>query len=588
MGSQELGVDWLCVREATPLHEVLRRQAGAADHGQPAGIVLVLDAEGRLQGTVTDGDVRRAILRHASLEILAGDAMNRDPIVFAEGLSFRAILLALPAELERRGRRSRRFLGKLVLTDEARRPTRVLDYHQLWEQRVATHRHIVVIGLGYVGLTLALELAKEGFQVTGLDSDRARMDALARGESYVHELGLPELLREQLARNFSVQSEIPEGGDVFVISVGTPVTEDSPSGIPVPRLAALREATHRVGRRLTRGGLVILRSTVPVGATREVVLPILEEESGLRGGFDFHLAFAPERTLEGNALSELRSLPQIVGGLNDDSVEATAALFRELTPTMVRMDSLEAAEMAKLVNNAYRDLIFAFANHMAQVAAPFNLDVAEVIRAANRGYPRDPVPLPSPGVGGPCLTKDPYILASVAARAGMPAVTLFQHGRQINESMHDFVVDAVVAELIKSGRNPKDCRILVCGLAFKGHPETGDLRNSSSLEIARRFAGRVGRVLGHDPVASLADIAAEGLEPVFLPEGLKDVDALLLLNNHHFYQKLDVFTVVRALRQPAIVYDGWHHFRAEDVLSACPSVYMGLGFVRSSWPGKAD
>ena len=573
-------VAWLCVRPDTSLKELLVRQERATDLGLPAGIALVVDEEGVLQGTVTDGDVRRAVLRSASLEVQARDVMQADPIAFPEGTSFQGILRCLPDELERRGRRSRRFLGKIVLVDGQRRPTRVLDYHQLWEQRVATHRHVVAVGLGYVGLTLALVLAEEGFRVTGVDVDAQKVERLGRGESHVHELGLPELLREQLRSNFAVSTSMPDDGDVYVVAVGTPVKLMGRE-VPEPDLEMLRRAAEMVGQHLRPGSLVILRSTVPIGSTRRVVLPVLEAASGLQGGTDFHVAFAPERTAEGKALQELRQLPQIVGGLNEDSVEATAALFRELTPAIVRVESLEAAEMAKLLNNSFRDLIFAFANEATRIAAPFNIDVVETIRAANRGYPRDPIPLPSPGVGGPCLTKDPYIFAAGRDESGL-AESLSVHGRRVNEAMHAWVAEAVLDRLVALGKEPAQSTILICGLAFKGRPETGDLRASPSIAIAKRLAEHIGRIYGHDPVASAEAIRAEGLEPAELPDAFADADAVLFLNNHVAYERVDVFSMARMLRAPGIVYDGWHLFRPEEILGAAPCVYMGPGFIRAS------
>ncbi|HJR62283.1 MAG TPA: nucleotide sugar dehydrogenase, partial [Gemmatimonadaceae bacterium] len=393
--------------------------------------------------------------------------------------------------------------------------------------------------------------------------------------------GLLELLREQIGKQLHVSTGMPEDGDVFIISVGTPVGAGDNGAIPHPRLTELQDSARQVGEHLTPGSLVILRSTVPVGTTREVVLPLLEAASGLEGGTDFHLAFAPERTAEGRALKELRSLPQLIGGVNQDSTEAAAALFRELTPNIVRMESCEAAELAKLINNCFRDVIFAFSNEIARIAAPFNLDVVEVINAANRGYPRDPVPLPSPGVGGPCLTKDPYIFASMASRAGVPD-GLSVRSRRINEDMHGFVATRILQQLTELGKDPKQCTLLLCGLAFKGQPETGDLRNSSGLEIARLLAPRVGRLLGHDPVASPDDIAAAGLTAAEYPADATKADAVLFLNNHPSYATSDVFELVRSLRGPALIFDGWHLFRPDDVIRAAPCVYMGLGFTRSS------
>jgi len=153
----------------------------------------------------------------------------------------------------------------------------------------------------------------------------------------------------------------------------------------------------------------MLRSTVPVGTTRKQVIPVLEHYSGLAAGSGFHIAFCPERTVEGQAIQELSSLPQIVGGLTEACTEKAVSFWSTLTDTVVRVDALEAAELVKLINNSYRDLSFAFANEFALLADRYNIDATRLIAAANEGYPRDKIPRPSPGVGGYCLTKDPVV-----------------------------------------------------------------------------------------------------------------------------------------------------------------------------------
>jgi len=159
----------ICVRADTPLFELLERQERATAAGLPGGILLVVDDSGVLEGTITDGDVRRALLSSKDLELQASEILRRDPIRFPESFSFRDILRRLPSELEKRGRRSRRFLGKIILVDADDRPTRVIDYHQLWEQRVASHRHIAILGLGYVGLTLAVDQGDRDRHLTRTD-----------------------------------------------------------------------------------------------------------------------------------------------------------------------------------------------------------------------------------------------------------------------------------------------------------------------------------------------------------------------------------------------------------------------------------
>ncbi|GAB4413790.1 MAG: hypothetical protein OHK0039_21040 [Bacteroidia bacterium] len=573
----------LCFLPDTPLLELLERQNEAIKSGLPSDIALVVDDSGCLIGTITQGDLRRAAIAHRSYDLLAGEVMQQQPISFPDHLSYKEIIRLLPEELDKRGRKSKRFLQMVILIDEAGRPSRLLEYPELWEQRVASHRHIVVVGMGYVGFTLAVALADKGFKVSGVDIDADKIALLKQGQSYIHERGLNEIFAEQLGQNFFPVTEIPEDGEVFIITVGTPVAYDSEAGTYLPDLGALRAASLAVGANLKPSNLVILRSTVPVGTTREFVQPLLEATAGLRAGQEFHLAFAPERTAEGKAIKELRELPQVIGGVNEESVEATAALFRDLTPTVVRVNSLEQAELVKLINNTYRDLIFAYANQVAQIASQFNLDVVETIRAANQGYPRDPVPLPSPGVGGPCLTKDPYIFDAVAQQVGA-ADTLFSLGRRINESMHDFVVSRVREQLVRLRVRPGEATVLVCGLAFKGNPETGDMRNSSAVEIAHMLRPHIGRLLGHDPVAAQEEIASFGFEPVGFEAGVKQADAVLFLNNHLFYERTNVFDLVRNMRGPALVFDGWKLFNPRDVIQAGPCVYMSLSHTLSSVP----
>lgn len=581
MLNYENGLKQLFVSGDTTLKEILKIQTEASKNGLPPGIVLLVDENTILQGIITDGDVRRGILKHGHLDIKAKDIANRKPITFKNDMSFTQIIEQIPDRLESTHFEGKKFLSRIILVDEENRPSRLVEYQRLWEQRVATHRHVAIIGMGYVGLTLAIELARSGFYVTGVDVDGGRVRLLKSGVSYVHERGIDELLNEHMGKNFFVSTALPERADVYIVAVGTPVQREEGKKIPEPTLSILEDAASMVAGKLRHGNLVVLRSTVPIGCTRTKVLPILERISGLQGGIDFHLSFAPERTAEGNALEELRSLPQLVGGLNKDSVEATVALFRELTATIVRVESLESAEFAKLINNCFRDFVFSFSNQMSQIASRFNLDIVEVIKAANKGYPRDTVPLPSPGVGGPCLTKDPYILASSIFNK-MDDQLLSEHGRRINESMVDFVVSSVCDQLSDLGKNIKDCSVLICGLAFKGHPETGDLRNSVSIEIALKMKSLAGSIYGHDYVARGEEISEFGITPVELPDGARNIDAILFLNNHRKYAALNIFELMRELKSPGVLYDGWHLFEPADVCASCPCVYMGLGMVRSS------
>jgi nucleotide sugar dehydrogenase len=579
-------MDLICLNSNARFQEIIQKQNGCKSKNIPAGIAIVIDNKQRVIGTITDGDLRRALLTNENFDFSAKDIMAKDPILFPKEYSYQQILEAIPSELEKRDRKSRGFLGKIIKIDYDGRPTGIFNYHHLWEQRVAVHRNVAIIGMGYVGLTLALGLSEEGFHVTGVDVNQDLIRNLSDGKSHIHETGIEEILNRQLAKNLKMSTEIPDVGDIYIMCVGTPlnpIQNDKKS----PDLSRLLMAAESIGGCLKNGDLVVLRSTVPPGTTREKILPVLESTSGLLGATDFHLSFAPERTIEGGALEELRSLPQIIGGLNRDSVEATVAIFRELTSNIIRVESIEAAEFIKLINNCYRDLSFAFSNQVAQIAQSFDINIVECIQAANSGYPRDQVPFPSPGVGGPCLTKDPYFLAfDFKSKSG--SKTLSEYGRSINEGMIQYVVDSVLEQFEKTGKNPLDSQVLVCGLAFKGDPETTDLRGSSALEIANELKSKVNKVLVHDPVISCEELESLGFDFAELPTGFKGKDAVLFLNNHSYYKNINVFNMAKDLRFPGIIYDGWHLFRHSEILDSHPCVYVGLSFVRSSVNSRSE
>ncbi|MET2984685.1 nucleotide sugar dehydrogenase [Aureibaculum conchae] len=570
------------IYENQTIKDVLKIFQNTADSGLPAGIAILSDKSNKVIGCVTEGDVRRGLIQGKNLNDKIDEIAVKNPICFNENYSYKDIIEKIPQELSLRGRKSKKYLDKIIVTNNDNELVKIIGYHELWEQKVATHRHVVVLGLGYVGLTLALVLAEEGFFITGVDTDTNKIKKLNKKDSYVIEKGLPEILKEQLGKNFHPSVTIPEEGDVYVISVGTPVVVVGSDKNPTPILDFIETISKEVGKKLKPGNLVILRSTVPTGTSRNVVGPLLEKHSGLICGKDFHLAFAPERTAEGKALKELRELPQIIGGVNEESVESTAALFRELTPTIIRVSSLETAEMAKLINNSFRDLVFAYSNYVTQIASHFNIDIVEIIKAANQGYPRDTVPLPSPGVGGPCLTKDPYIFSTVAEKVLNGNTSLFNEGRYINENMHEHIAIRVINELKNLKKDIKKCKILVCGLAFKGKPETGDVRNSSAVEIYNLLSKLSTNISGHDPVALTDEIKEVGVNPIDFEKGINDADVVLFLNNNDFYEKLNIFNVVRKMNKNPIIVDGWSLYRADEIISVKPSVYMSLSQIKSS------
>lgn len=562
----------LYIQPSDSLRVVMQRISKAALRGFPSGIALVSSDDGVLKGVVTDGDIRRGLLAGITLDDSVEKIYSRDPIVFSSSQSYREILDEVPRRLVEKGRYRGGVMEKIILVDDAGRVDKVLDFLEVWRNQMALHRHVAIVGLGYVGLTLAVTLAEAGFQISGVEANSAIRDSLLEGRPHFHEVGLDPLFTHHLGKKLTIGDSPPQAAEIYILSVATPIGTDQK-----PNLDELQQAAQQVGSVLSYGDLVVLRSTCPVGSCRNVVLPILEKTSGTRCGRDFYLAFAPERTVEGRALKELRTLPQVIGGFDQNSIDMAASLFRELTPSIITVPSLEAAEMIKLVNNSFRDLKFAFANELAMICERFNLDTTEIVLAANEGYPRDPVPVPGPGVGGPCLKKDPYIFAAAAREAGVELPLSIQ-GRKINEAMPARVVNSVLRQMEKVGIESPKGKVFLIGFAFKGEPETSDMRDSATLEVLNLLRPITGEIRGYDPVIPSTEIEKLGIKAYPLEEGFQGIDCAIIMNNHRSYQQLDLYSCLARMNRPAIFCDCWHIFPASYVKQMEDVTYVGLGF----------
>jgi UDP-N-acetyl-D-mannosaminuronic acid dehydrogenase len=406
---------------------------------------------------------------------------------------------------------------------------------------------VAVIGLGYVGMTLAVAFADAGVRVLGHDSSAAVAGALARGELPVKEPGVEECLVRTLGESLWIESELPaELPPTVIICVGTPVHRLTGA----PDLAQLEAAIAAVAPRVGPRTLVILRSTVPVGTSRELLLEALREHQPSP-----RVAFCPERTIQGRALEELHRLPQIVGAASPDAAAEARELFLRLTRRVVDVSSLEAAEAIKLVCNAHTDLIYGFGNEVALMAEALGLDAEEVIASANLEYPRPDVSRPG-FVGGGCLTKDPYLLAHSSERRDYrPSLVLA--ARRLNEEMPIRAARRVLDRLTAAGVATDEAKVLVTGIAFKGRPETDDVRGAASVTVAELLREEVGTLLGHDFAVAPERIAALGMEPVSLEEGFEGADAAIVLTDHDGYRLLDLAELSARMSRPGIVFDAF-------------------------------
>lgn len=438
-----------------------------------------------------------------------------------------------------------------------------------------TRTHDVgMIGLGYVGLTLATALADVGLKVLGIEK-RADVARLIRsGTAHFQEKGLNEILSTVTsAGKLEVREEFAADDccDIYVITVGTPIGDDGNA-----RLDMIENASRQVAASMPEGALVALRSTVKVGTCRNVVAPILAES-----GKAFMIAMCPERTIEGNAMTELRRLPQIIGADTADARTRAGALFSRLTSTILPVSSLETAEIMKLADNTYRDLQFAFANEIARLCDAAGVSSHEVISTGKLGYPRTNIARPGL-VGGPCLEKDPHILRQSAQAVGID-MEITAAARLVNERQPRECAEFIAGEMARR-KAPPDAAISILGLAFKGIPETDDLRGSMSLRVIaemKRLRPQA-RLRAFDPVVKAADLERLdlGLEVAAnLADAVSGAFTAIITNNHPIFETLGFSGITRGLAAGGFVYDFWSHFNDVE-LPAQDVPYYALGNVR--------
>jgi UDP-N-acetyl-D-mannosaminuronic acid dehydrogenase len=429
-----------------------------------------------------------------------------------------------------------------------------------------------VVGIGFVGLPLALTLAESGFDVRGVDVADHVVASLRSGIAHFDEPLVQELLSRNLGSRFTVGREIGDRPhSVYVISVGTPVDELTRQ----PLLGSVSAAAESIGRALRPGNTVVARSTVPVGTSRKVIIPRLETASGLKAGRDFSFAYVPERTVEGNAMWEIRNLPQVVGPLDDASAERARDVFGRINPQLLFLPDLEHAEMLKLVDNTCRDVTFAYANQIALICESLGLDMPAIRRAANCNYPRNNIPLPSPGVGGYCLAKDPYILAALCDRLDIPS-SLLRSGREINERIPHHLAQKLIATLVQAGKQPESSKVFVMGCAFKGSPETSDVRFSTTWDFLAALAPRVKEVCVYDAVARDSDLARYGYPRCSINDGFRDADAVVIMNAHRSHAGLPLAELIPTGRSPLVFVDTWAQYD-RDTIQSLGAVYGGVG-----------
>lgn len=401
---------------------------------------------------------------------------------------------------------------------------------------------IAVIGLGYVGLPLAVEFAKKGFNVCGFDINKQRISELEQGKDITKEVEKSELLCVKNIKYSSSVGQI-ESYDIYIVTVPTPIDE-----FKTPDLTPLVKASEMVGEILSKGNIVIYESTVYPGCTEEVCVPVLEQNSGLKFNEDFFCGYSPERINPGDPVRKVHNIMKITSGSNEETANIVDALYNEIVTVGTHKAScIKVAEAGKIIENTQRDVNISLMNELALIFDKIGIDTLEVLEAAGTKWNFLPF---RPGlVGGHCIGVDPYYLTHKAESLGyFPDVIL--SGRRVNDNMGIFIANKVVKLMVEKGHVIKGAKALVLGITFKEN--CPDIRNSRVIDVVSELEGFGINVDVYDPNVLKEEVKYEyGIDLIEKPK--ENYNAVVLAVGHDEFKEIDFKSFSNDLE--TVIYD---------------------------------
>ncbi|MCL6087387.1 MAG: nucleotide sugar dehydrogenase [Actinobacteria bacterium] len=405
---------------------------------------------------------------------------------------------------------------------------------------------ICILGMGYIGLPTACMMANNGYEVLGIDINDGIVNNLSSGKLHIEEPDLEEVFLKAFKEGKLKVSKKVEKSDVYIIAVPTPVKEDDKAD-----LSYVIGAAEMIKDFVSKDNLVILESTSPPGTTRNVVGSIIEKNTKLAAGTDFHLAFCPERVLPGKIIYELVNNDRVVGGFNEKSAELAKEVYRSFVKGSIYTTTLETSEFVKLAENTYRDVNIAFANELADICEEYKISIWDVVKFANM-HPRVNILNPGPGVGGHCIAIDPWFIIENIRKKD----TLIEKCRRINNS-RPFVISNKIAEILNNIKNPK---IAIFGIAYKEN--VGDTRESPALVIIDELSKKGFEVFIYDPCVTNYKGKLNSLD-----DSLNDADLLLLFAAHDTFKGISLDLIAQKMRNKNI-FDTRNFYNQDEVEKA--------------------
>jgi UDP-N-acetyl-D-glucosamine/UDP-N-acetyl-D-galactosamine dehydrogenase len=405
----------------------------------------------------------------------------------------------------------------------------------LYQNLINRHEKISVVGLGYVGLPLAIELAKK-FLVTGFDTNKKKLDEYQKGIDVTNEVG-DEKIKSTTLEFTSEENKLREC-KFHIVAVPTPINSDK-----TPNLAPVIGASKIVGKNLTKGSIVVFESTVYPGTTEEVCIPIIEEVSGLKFGIDFKVGYSPERINPGDKKNTLTKIVKVVSGSDQESLEVISNVYEAIIEAGIhRAESIKVAEASKVIENSQRDINIAFMNELSMVFNRMDIDTKAVLEAAGTKWNFLKF---TPGlVGGHCIGVDPYYFTYKAEQLGYHSQIILS-GRKINDDMGKYVANNIIKKLIKADLPVKGARVAIFGITFKEN--CPDVRNSKVIDIIQELEEFGVEVIVCDPIANKDEVWKEYRVNLVEKDNLSDIDCIVFTVSHDEFKNNYSFETINKL-----------------------------------------
>jgi UDP-N-acetyl-D-mannosaminuronic acid dehydrogenase len=483
-------------------------------------IAVKLDIKKKLQGIITLGDLRKIVENKPSFNDDISKFINKKVLTVQEkDLNNNLYQLILNKN------KNKINFKHLVILDNKKKFKRILDFEKIVNN--FNFKKICVVGLGHIGLPLAIYLLNKFDNIIGLDLNKKKISDIRKGKIDFYEKNFDGLLNQAIKKKklLLTSSYKRAKSEIYIICIGTNLNNNKINNNNIIGVA------KRLAKIIKKNDVVVLRGTMQVEGSKLIFLQNILKNTKLICGIDFYFGYIPERLIEGNALEELQTLPQLIAGYSSECLIKIKNFAAKVFSSVIELKNIEEGEIIKLASNSYRDLNFSFSNELTRIANNYNLSGHDTIRKANFGYERNSIAKPSVGVGGFCLPKDPILFSKKLGKT--EGYLLGKYSRFINENSTKLFCDLITKKINDIKKKSK--KVLILGLAFKGLPETTDIRNSPSIEICKYLTRKKINYDAYDVMIKKIDFKNIKIKTISKIKNINDYELIILSNNNPKY-----------------------------------------------------